>query len=622
MRRYSLAAASTLALSFALAAQGALAQEALTPGRDIQGVLDGSDRLASVDEGGYRYEDFEFSATAGQRFEAVMRSSDFDTVLSVRRQGDSDDASFASDDDGLGEGTNSRLRFSVDESGVYVLRARAFFEGQQGSFSLSLTERPPAPPAPEPASLSLGQTLSGELNDESPEFESGPYAAYRFSARRGEVVALAVNSDAFDPLAVVGRVGRTGTFEELARNDDGAGRGLNSLVVFEPPASGAYELRAMPLSGRGGGAFTVAMEPPPPPVEAVQIRIGGGKTSGDLTEEDIRNDSGQVADRYRFTVARNQRVRIDMASEDFDTYLELFRDSDGGLASLWSDDDGAGSGTDSRILRNLEPGSYVIEARSFGGEPGGAYTLELTEVQPDPAPTPIAFGRVVQGDISERDPDGGDGRHFDAYSFEGRQGQRVQIIMRSGDFDTYLEIGEAGDEFTALSSDDDGLGEGTDSRLTYALRTTGRYVVRASPLVRGEEGLYSIEVIDRGQEPVPGSIMVGAVARGTLSENDSIADDGGYYDAYRISAKEGEKLTITMSSNDFDALVYVGRQGEAPQDGYGDGFEVLGSDDDGLSDTHAKLEWTVEEDGEYVIRAGSFAPNSTGAYVLTVASQE
>jgi len=66
-----------------------------------------------------------------------------------------------------------------------------------------------------------------------------------------------------------------------------------------------------------------------------------------------------------------------------------------------------------------------------------------------------------------------------------------------------------------------------------------------------------------------------------------------------------------MVSNDFDAFVEVGSEKD-------DTFESLASDDDGLSDTHAKLEWEPETSGTYIIRARSFAQGQLGAYALTV----
>jgi hypothetical protein len=191
----------------------------------------------------------------------------------------------------------------------------------------------------------------------------------------------------------------------------------------------------------------------------------------------------------------------------------------------------------------------------------------------------------------------------------------VQAIMRSGDFDTYLQIGRAGAEFEALASDDDGLGEGTDSRLSYTLPDDGDYVLRVSPLGSEGEGLYALELLDRGPQPQPGSVLVGATARGILTETDATAADNSFFDAYRVTLKADEKLMITMVSNEVDSFLVVGRAQE------GGAFEILGSDDDSLSDTHAKLEWTAPTDGVYEVRAGTFQQGQTGAYALNVEKQ-
>jgi isopropylmalate/homocitrate/citramalate synthase len=79
------------------------------------------------------------------------------------------------------------------------------------------------------------------------------------------------------------------------------------------------------------------------------------------------------------------------------------------------------------------------------------------------------------------------------------------------------------------------------------------------------------------------------------------------------SMTKDEKLRITLVSNAFDAFLDLGEGGEA--------FTSLATDDDGLSDTHAKLEWTAPEDGWYVVRARALAPNETGAYALAVERQ-
>ena len=607
MRRQTiLAAVSLLALSVAAPA---LAQQAepLSPGRTVEGQIADGDGTAA--DGEYRYDDYLVQARAGQRLEAVMRAEDFDAYLEVFHQGDAE--AMASDDDGLGEGTHSRLRFTADRAGTYVLRARTLSGVEGGAYTLGLTQRPPAGRAPRPTGIRVGQSIQGALTAGDPESEGGQaYDAYAFRAREGDRFSIDLSSEAFDPVVRVGQM-RAGEFNELAMNDDTLETGLNSRLIFTTAAGGDYIIRATPLSPGDEGAYTLALARGPELAAAQAIEIGAS-VEGSLAEDDGKGAGGATADTYRFSGREGQRIRIDMSSEEFDTYVELF---DAGRVSLAEDDDGAAEGTNSRLTFTLpSTGVYFIEARAFS-EATGAYSLALTEVEPDKAPEALAFGSPIQGEISDSDPKDGEDRGFDAFAFSGVAGQRVQAIMRSGDFDTYLQVGRAGTEFEALASDDDGLGEGTDSRLSYTLPEDGDYVLRVSPLGSDGKGLYALELNDRGPQPQPGSVLVGATARGVLTEADATAEDNSFYDAYRVTLKEDEKLLITMVSNEVDSFLVVGRE---QADG---SFEVLGSDDDSLSDTHAKLEWTAPADGVYEVRAGTFQQGQTGAYALNVEKQ-
>lgn len=611
-RSISIATVSVLAL---MAVAGpALAQEAIRIGASVTGTLDEADAIAA-DEG-YRYDDYRFTARTGQRLDIIMRSEAFDTYLGLY-SAESDADELQGDDDGFGEGTDSRLRFTADRDGDYLLRARTLSGPDGGAYTLSISERPPAARAPRPTAIRIGQDRSGELAARDPETEDGAfYDAYSFRARTGDRVGIRLASTDFDPVVRVGRMNGN-EFVELAQNDDGPGGGpLDSYLVFTAPGNETFIVRVTPLSETGTGAYTLSLSEVAPVAPGESITIGAS-IDGELNESDGKNDAGQTADGYRFSGRGGQRLQATMTSSVFDTYLELFSidATSGALTSLRSDDDG-GEGTDSRLTYTLPAdGEYRLEARGFSGDATGAYSLSLNEIEPEPAPEALAFGVTVEGEIGEGDPRDGDDRGYDAYGFSGVEGQRVQIIMRSGDFDTYLQVSASDGEFTALAEDDDGLGEGTDSRLNFTLPATGDYVVRASPLGSEAEGLYSIELIDRGPQPEPGSILVGATARGTLVDNDATADDGSYFDAYAVHVKEGDKLVITMVSNDFDAFLTLG---QTQDDGT---FEGLEQDDDGLSDTHAKLEWTAPSEGTYVIRAGSFGQGQTGAYAMTVDRQ-
>ncbi len=470
--------------------------------------------------------------------------------------------------------------------------------------------------AQEAATIAVGDTIDGALADTDRKTEDGDvFDAYAFQAAAGNRVKIAMTAidgateDGLDPLLRVGRMTADG-FVELAMNDDEDG--LNAGLVFTVAEAGMYVIHAEALEG-GTGAYRLSLETGPELAISQKIALGD-TVRGELDDDDGTGASGQRADLYRLTAEAGTRIAVEMRSTAFDTYLSVFGDPDGQQTLVSEDDDGMGEGTDSRIEIVLDQtGDYLIEARGLSGDETGAYTLKVEAVAPPPPPQPLAVGVVVQGEISDDDPRA-EGIPYDAYGFTGEAGDRMQIVMRSGDFDTTVQIGAAADDFTALATDDDGLGEGTDSRLIFALPETGDYVVRALPLGADGRGLYSIELTDRGPKPVEGSIVVGATARGTLAEDDDVSSEGAYLDAYRLQAKAGDKLIVTMVSNAFDAFIDVGTQ-----DGDDSAaFNSIKSDDDGLSDTHAKVEWTVEDDGAYLIRARGLSTGEVGAYALKV----
>ena len=249
----SLFAASISALAL-MAGTDAWAQSGPTPlavGGNVSGSLDDADPTAGSDEETYRYEDYELTASAGQRLEALLRSDAFDAYLEVFKAGDLDEA-IASDDDGLGDGTHSRLRFVAPEAGTYVLRARTLSGTDGGAYTLSLSQRPPAPRAPRPAGLRRDTDVNGTLGARDPEADDGArYDAYSIRLRSGDRVAITLDSEAFDPVVRIGRMVQ-GSFAELAQNDDAPDGGLGSRLVFTAPEDGAYAIRATSLNGSLG----------------------------------------------------------------------------------------------------------------------------------------------------------------------------------------------------------------------------------------------------------------------------------------------------------------------------------------------------------------------------------
>ena len=94
---------------------------------------------------------------------------------------------------------------------------------------------------------------------------------------------------------------------------------------------------------------------------------------------DSRFRSNSDAHTYRFEIAATGRIRIDLNSTDADSYVYLL---DGEGIRITEDDDGGVGALDSRIERELQAGTYLIEATTTAGRARGPadFKVEVTQV--------------------------------------------------------------------------------------------------------------------------------------------------------------------------------------------------------------------------------------------------
>ena len=596
MRHSLLAAASALAiLTVPTLAMAQVQGGEIRVGQRVSGetTLEGRDYLITLG--------------AGEGFEAIMRSDKIDSVLELYGP-DSDEESLARDDDGLNDGLNSRLRFVVPVAGQYRLRALSLNE--EGPFELSVQRWRPA--AIRSTNLTLGRSVSSALNNRSPEGDDGQrFQQFRLNLAAGQRISIRAESDDFDTVATIGNE-TFGMFEELGRNDDGPGMGLNSLLNFTAPKAGTYAIRVMSIS-EATGRFSLDVQESEPLAEPTAFVVGES-VDGRLNDKTAVGLGNVQADRYALQAEEGKAYEISVESNDFDSYLAVY-DAEGNEVA--SDDDSGGDLNASTVFVPSVAGTYVVEARGLSNAEG-SYRLSIEEVAAPPAPVELNVGQEIEGELTDDDARLSGSQRYDAYRFTGTEGQRLQITLTSSEFDAVLEGGNADGSFTAIATDDDGMGQGTDSRLMFDVPADGEYIVRAQSFSEGR-GSYVLRLTDRGPEPKPGSLLIGSTVRGTLSENDNTTTDGpmssgGYFDDYVFNARKDEKLRFILVAPKFDAVVMVGQAS-------GSGHNWMKQDDDGLSDTHSRLIWTAPRDGEYVVRVTSFGANSTGDYSLIVERQ-
>jgi hypothetical protein len=359
------------------------------------------------------------------------------------------------------------------------------------------------------------------------------------------------------------------------------------------------------------------------------LRIGR-TGSGALSKMDPMMDDSSHYDLWTYQGKSGDVVRFTLKSDAFDAYLSIGRISGDDFTELKSDDDGAGGTNATVVLQLPEDGEYAVRVNSLTAGETGAYTIAAETADPSeittstssssssstlPEPTPIHAGQTLNGDLSDTDPVMDDTSHYDLYSFSARRGQQATVTMRSTAFDSYLTLGRLEDgHFSTIDSDDDGAG-GEDAQVVARISSDGQYAIRANSLFSNVSGPYTLR-LEMGVAPPPvpmnfSAIHYGQTVSGQLTTDDYTIEDDTHADLYKFSGKRGEKVVITMKAPGFDAYLSFGQV-------EGGDFSRLESNDDGAGGTDSKIEYTLPQDGEYVIRANAVLSTVNGPYTLNL----
>lgn len=236
-----------------------------------------------------------------------------------------------------------------------------------------------------PRPLSVGQNLTGELNQNDTQRRSGKFEdVYVLQGRRGERVDLRLLSTTFDPYLVVN--GPSG-FSLANDDEEGAGESTNSRLVLQFPEDGTYRVSVTSFRSGETGAYRLQAAVPAgnvrisQPQPASPIRVGQ-VVNGSLVRGDGTRSGGEFQDQYRFTGRRGQRVRIELTAAgggEMDTYLTLRR-PDGSEESNDDAEFGGEASLNSRLDTVLaEDGDYVVVATTYRPNMTGAYRLSLQQ---------------------------------------------------------------------------------------------------------------------------------------------------------------------------------------------------------------------------------------------------
>jgi len=433
---------------------------------------------------------YTFHGEAGKAVTVVMEAPTgglLDSYLELRGP---DGALLVTNDDG-GSGVDSRIdNFVLPVSGEYTLLAYGFNHTSLGSYGLRLSLGTPIPtPTPTPTlppgggPISIGDTRTGAIH------ASGQIDIWQLTAQGGQYVTItvrAMSGAAFDPfLEVVDPDGAT-----LAIDDDSGGRldaRLNDLALTR---RGTYTLR---VSGQSGstGPYELALQPGQPPTPTRQPPTPGPSptpfirilTLGEPVEAELRPHVG--GDTYRLTIDEPLAVEVllEALGEEFNLYLELTEPVSG-----------------SQMLVDYSSAAPVVYLPSIYLRARGDYTFRVLGVESrfinyrllvnrvdvnSATGGPLAYGQGVSGALIFPGQE-------DVWTFEGRAGDVVTIMMKGDRLDSYLQLMDPSG--AQIASNDDLRGTGAlDARIDrFRLPVDGTYQIVASSYRSRTYGPYRL----------------------------------------------------------------------------------------------------------------------------------
>ncbi|MFP4007562.1 MAG: pre-peptidase C-terminal domain-containing protein, partial [Spirulinaceae cyanobacterium] len=228
-------------------------------------------------------------------------------------------------------------------------------------------------------------------------------------------------------------------------------------------------------------------------------------------------------------------------------------------------------------------------------------------------PQPITLnGNPIRGTLTRGDNIlTADNSFFDAYSFQGRAGMRVDIQMSGRGLDPYLIlIGPDGEE---IAQDDDSGGN-YNARIQVVLPRDGSYLIIANSYQGGESGAY---ILSARSSANPNQARRATPSGGILLQQQGILGpgarvlqaDGRLYNEYMFEGQAGQTVTITLQSPDFDTYLILLDE---------NGRKIGENDDISASNTNSQLRLTLPRAGVYRAIVNAYDRRGRGRYLLTI----
>lgn len=186
-----------------------------------------------------------------------------------------------------------------------------------------------------------------------------------FLMEAGKTYQIDLESQAFDTYLRL----EDPEMKSLAEDDDG-GEGLNARIFFSPLRSDAFRIVVTSFAPGATGPFTLRIGTAP------GLKVIPGKLTADPKQQD---QEGRYWQLHEETLEAGRSYRIDLESEEFDSYLRL-EDAQG---KVLQEDDDSGNGLNARIrFTPAENGIFRLRVTTFAPAATGAYKLKISTTFP------------------------------------------------------------------------------------------------------------------------------------------------------------------------------------------------------------------------------------------------
>lgn len=272
--------------------------------------------------------------------------------------------------------------------------------------------------------------------------------------------------------------------------------------VGEKPTAQAQ--RKGPRRGRGGSSQSGSSRT----TRGASANAAPGPVRGRLENGDTTLQSGEFVDRYTVQFPPGQRVRIRLASRDFDPYL-IVRNPAGKQED--NDDYEQGSRDAGIDIEEAASGTYTVLVTSYQAGESGAYQLQYLigdqgsapVAQPEQPQQPQqqpGQGAQVQGEgeLANGDRTLRSGEFYDSFTRTVDAGQALHIRLESTEFDPYLIVRSPSGRQT---DNDDTTPQDRNPTVDFPYTEAGTYTVIVTSYRAGERGHYRLAMSGGGPGP-------------------------------------------------------------------------------------------------------------------------